>query len=729
MEWGREMVRVWGREVVRAVGAVSARCVARLLCIGVVLVASGATAATAAATPGVAAWGSGNNGELGDGSTANASAFVPVSGLTQASSLAAGGNFALALLSGGTVMSWGSNAGGQLGIGKTVGEEREPVPVHSLSGVTAISAGGEDALALLSGGAVEAWGSGEDGVEGSTTPKTVPGISDAVAIAAGSENRKVVNNSVNDLALLAGGEVEAWGNGEDGQLGDGNEGKTASSLTPVKVIDLPEEVTAIAAGDGQNLALLANHTVMAWGENNAGQLGIGNVKNQDRPVLIPGLENVIAISAGYQDSLALLADGTVMAWGDDSEGQLGPTAGGNSDVPVPVGGLEGVTAIAAGARSGVQINGIHNLALLADGHVMAWGGDKEGDLGNESEGGFSATPVEVSNLTDATGIAAGARDGFAVGPPVPIVTGVEPSSGVGGTHVRITGTNLAGATEVHFGSVGTKAIEEDTETSLVVAAPPERPRTVTVTVTTGFGTSDVASGTHFLYVPEGTLEFGRCTKLGKKKGDYRKGCTELAVGGGYEWLPGVLKTHFTVATGKGAELVSANGTLIVCDGAGSGSGAYSGPKSVDDVTVTFTGCGVSKSKHATKCNSPGAGAGEIRTSTLEGGVGFQNLEKDDVALELLPAEEGQPFLTFACGTTTTEVRGAVLAAISPVNASTTNFSVGFAQAKGKQRPEKFYEGPVEVLEVSVGGAPFEQVALSDEVTLTSEEAVEINSAV
>ena len=128
-----------------------------------------------------------------------------------------------------------------------------------------------------------------------------------------------------------------------------------------------------------------------------------------------------------------------------------------------------------------------------------------------------------------------------------------------------------------------------------------------------------------------------------------------------------------------------------------------------------------------KCNSPGAGAGEVRTSTLEGGLGFESLEKDNVALELLPAEEGQPFLTFTCGTTVTDVRGGVLAAISPVNSTGLSFSVKFAQSRGKQRLEGFYEGPAEVLEASVAGGPFEQAALSDAVTLTNEEALEINT--
>jgi hypothetical protein len=73
-----------------------------------------------------------------------------------------------------------------------------------------------------------------------------------------------------------------------------------------------------------------------------------------------GLSNVMAISAGGDHDLALLTDGTVVAWGQNGFGQ--------STVPV---GLEDVIAVAAGAD--------HNLALKADGSVVAWGSNTSGE--------------------------------------------------------------------------------------------------------------------------------------------------------------------------------------------------------------------------------------------------------------------------------------------------------------------------------------------------------------
>ena len=72
-----------------------------------------------------------------------------------------------------------------------------------------------------------------------------------------------------------------------------------------------------------------------------------------------GLSGVVAIGAGLNHNLALKADGTVVAWGRNVEGQ--------ASVPT---GLSGVVAIAGGVY--------HSLALKADGTVIAWGDNADG---------------------------------------------------------------------------------------------------------------------------------------------------------------------------------------------------------------------------------------------------------------------------------------------------------------------------------------------------------------
>lgn len=88
---------------------------------------------------------------------------VAVSGISTAIAIAAGQRHSVALLSNGTVMSWGSNEEGQLGSGSKALKSTIPVAAKALTGVTAISAGGEFTLARLSNGTVMAWGAGAEG--------------------------------------------------------------------------------------------------------------------------------------------------------------------------------------------------------------------------------------------------------------------------------------------------------------------------------------------------------------------------------------------------------------------------------------------------------------------------------------------------------------------------------------------------------------------------------------
>ena len=65
-----------------------------------------------------------------------------------------------------------------------------------------------------------------------------------------------------------------------------------------------DAATRIAAGYNHGLALKADGTLLAWGQNDCGQT--------DVPA---GLTNVAAIAAGASHSLALKSDGTVVGWG------------------------------------------------------------------------------------------------------------------------------------------------------------------------------------------------------------------------------------------------------------------------------------------------------------------------------------------------------------------------------------------------------------------------------
>jgi len=263
---------------------------------------------------------------------------------------------------------------------------------------SAISAGYSHSLVVMADGT--AWACGDnsngqigDGTRGANRYKLVEalGLSGVTNIAGGRNHT---------VALLSDGTVWAWGDNAYGQLGNGT---NTDSSVPVQVSDLSGltgVVVAVAAGADHTVALQADSSVWAWGNNGSGQLGNGTNINSFVPVQVPGLTGVVAVAAGAVHTVALKDDGSVWAWGDNYFGKLGDGTGTNSFVPVQVSGLTGVTAIAAADS--------HTVALKSDGSVWAWGANGFGQLGDGTVGIARWTPVPVVGLSSGVvAIAAG----------------------------------------------------------------------------------------------------------------------------------------------------------------------------------------------------------------------------------------------------------------------------------------------------------------------------------
>ena len=121
-----------------------------------------------------------------------------------------------------------------------------------------------------------------------------------------------------------------------------------------------------------------------------GQLGNDTTISSDTPVKVqlPPGTRVTSMRAGCDHTLALTTTGHVLAWGDNSDGQLGDGTTTSTRTPVMVKLPPGTTvkAIRAGC--------FHSLALTTTGHVLAWGFSGQGELGNGSTLS-SPSPVRV----------------------------------------------------------------------------------------------------------------------------------------------------------------------------------------------------------------------------------------------------------------------------------------------------------------------------------------------
>ena len=176
----------------------------------------------------VYACGSGDAGELGNGSTASSSTPISVVGLpngVKVRALTSSWEGSGALLANGDYYNWGYNAAGQLGTGSTA-NSAVPVRVDLPGPVRQIFQGGS-----------------------------------------GPNNGQTV-------AVLRDGGIWAWGDNDRGQLGIGT---LTSSDLPVK-IHVPKGVTFVTLSSGGNASYGIDTTgqLWAWGDNGAGQLGTGS---------------------------------------------------------------------------------------------------------------------------------------------------------------------------------------------------------------------------------------------------------------------------------------------------------------------------------------------------------------------------------------------------------------------------------------------------------------------
>lgn len=312
-------------------------------------------------------WASGdqNSGGRGDSKEPEIRAkFEPIAGLKDVVQVAVRDNQSAALKTDGTVWVWG--------MFDSMEPYDKPKPLPGLSDVKAIATGADFVVALKRDGSVWLAGSGDDGLrtDDSSKPVAVAGLTDVVAVGA------------TDWAAFAAkkdGSVWGWGNGYAKLLG--SKGKydfldPEKSINPKPLkIEGPADIVALSGGNAHMLALTRDGKVWAWGDNEAGALGVriirglGNLAYQ-LPARIDGLPRITAISAGYDFSLALDSEGKVWVWGNNTYGTLGVSGDAEESrvVPKPVKGIDKAVSIHGGHY--------HGFAVLADGKVLGWGSNQ-----------------------------------------------------------------------------------------------------------------------------------------------------------------------------------------------------------------------------------------------------------------------------------------------------------------------------------------------------------------
>jgi alpha-tubulin suppressor-like RCC1 family protein len=207
--------------------------------------------------------------------------------------LSVGGAHTCAISIIGTIRCWGRNEQGQLGYGNInhIGDNETPASAGNVAAIPMglplntkaeqISHGVTHTCALFETGDVLCWGSalfgeigtgstnflGDNELPASASPIDLP--APAIAVTAGGAH---------SCALLETGDLHCWGANTFGELGYGDTSTVGDDELPSEAgpVQIDEPAIQVDAGFFHTCAVTNTHQVRCWGNNDAGQLGLGN---------------------------------------------------------------------------------------------------------------------------------------------------------------------------------------------------------------------------------------------------------------------------------------------------------------------------------------------------------------------------------------------------------------------------------------------------------------------
>jgi len=237
---------------------------------------------------------------------------------------------------------------------------------------------------LFREGNLWAWGNGNNGRIGNGA--TVITVSTPVTTFSGGINWKQVSGgTTHTAAIKTDGTLWTWGNGIVGQLGDAT---VTSVSTPVTTFSGGNDWKQVSTGNFQTAAIKTDGTLWVWGGANVGQLGNGvTTGNISTPITtFAGGTNWKQVSAGSQHTTAIKTDGTLWTWGYARDGQLGNAQTTNRSTPVTT---------FAGGTNWKQVNSgnLQTAGIKTDGTLWVWGNGISGQLGDGTTTSKISTPI------------------------------------------------------------------------------------------------------------------------------------------------------------------------------------------------------------------------------------------------------------------------------------------------------------------------------------------------
>jgi alpha-tubulin suppressor-like RCC1 family protein len=272
-------------------------------------------------------WGNNASGQLGAAPAAG-QADVP-GGPWQ--SVAAGVYQTCAIRQDATLSCWGDNTNGQLGTGST-DPSTTPVQVTG-QGWSQVSTNYLHTCAVKIDGTLWCWGINANLEAG--TASQFPWS--PVQVGNATDWAQVTTGLYHTCAVKKDGTLWCWGGNIAGQLGNDSIAvlPTAQTKDPVQVTGTTWK--SVSAGQSHTCAIMLDGTLWCWGSNVSGQLGDSTADSKSTPVPVAASRQTwIMVAAGVTHTCALATGGTLWCWGDNSAGQLGIGSNVSREIPTRV---------------------------------------------------------------------------------------------------------------------------------------------------------------------------------------------------------------------------------------------------------------------------------------------------------------------------------------------------------------------------------------------------------
>jgi alpha-tubulin suppressor-like RCC1 family protein len=277
---------------------------------------------TCAVTTGDAAycWGSNEFGELGNGTTTDATAPAQVSGSLSFRSVSAGRDHTCGVTTSDVAYCWGNDDSGQLGNGSTT-SSTVPVAVTGSISFQSVTAG-HQTCGVSTSGTGYCWGPDlfSSGPFESAPVSVAPTLT-FQSISAGYQNHNCMVTTNND--------AYCWGRNDSGQLGNGS-----TNIVP-PLVSGGLSFASVSAGLSHTCGLTTGGVAYCWGDAQAA--GTGSASGSLLvPTAVQGGLTFDVISAGDGYTCGVTTSDVVYCWGYDGSGAVGDGLGNNRLTPTPV---------------------------------------------------------------------------------------------------------------------------------------------------------------------------------------------------------------------------------------------------------------------------------------------------------------------------------------------------------------------------------------------------------